>query len=190
MMASQINATHSSAQKHAIGDSGGNSNQNIYLTFEEVAQKQPSKTAVVIPIIHHQREVLSYQYYSFDDLLLSIRKYANGFLSAGLKPDMKALVFIKPGLELISIALIFPRFGGHRVTRQRPLLRTRLGSDSRGSSGAAADYRTPRYTRRCPVSPRSASRTAAGTRAHASTSRRSFRHRHCPSNCLCDSCWE
>lgn len=57
MMASQINATHSSAQKHAIGDSGGNSNQNIYLTFEEVAQKQPSKTAVVIPIIHHQREV-------------------------------------------------------------------------------------------------------------------------------------
>lgn len=111
MMASQINATHSSAQKHAIGDSGGNSNQNIYLTFEEVAQKQPSKTAVVIPIIHHQREVQSYQYYSFDDLLLSIRKYANGFLSAGLKPDMKALVFIKPGLELISIAFALAKIG-------------------------------------------------------------------------------
>jgi len=110
-MGAEMNATLSSARKHVIGDSGGNFNQNIYLTFEGVAQKQPSKTAVVVPIIHHQREVRSYQYYSFGDLLLSTRKYANGFLSAGLKPNMKALVFIKPGVELISIAFALAKIG-------------------------------------------------------------------------------
>src|SRR6185437_446748 len=37
--------------------------------------------------------------------------------------------------------VIFPRFCGHRVTRQPPLLRTRRGTDSQGSSGVAADYK-------------------------------------------------
>lgn len=111
MMGAENNATLSSARKHAIGDSRSDFNQNIYLTFESVAQRQPSETAVVVPAIHRQREVQSYLHYSFSDLLLSTRKYANGFLSTGVKPNMKALVFIQPGVELISIVFALAKIG-------------------------------------------------------------------------------
>ena len=61
----------------------------------------------------------------------------------------------------------FPQFRGHPVKPQPSLLRTRPGSHSRGSSDDAADYRTPRCTRRCPVSRLHGSHSADGTRARA-----------------------
>ena len=63
--------------------------------------------------------------------------------------------------------LTFPQFRGHRVKQLPSSLRTRLGSHSRGSSDGAADYRTPQYTQRYPVSRRHGLHSADGTRARA-----------------------
>ncbi len=46
--------------------------------------------------------------------------------------------------EQFHVHLIFPRFPGHRVTRQTLVLQTRQRTDSRGSSGGAVDYKTLR----------------------------------------------
>ena len=61
----------------------------------------------------------------------------------------------------------FPQFRGHPVKPPLSSLRTRPGSHSQGSSDGASDYRTPQYTRRCPVSRLHGSRSADGTRARA-----------------------
>lgn len=91
--------------------------------------------------------------------------------------------------EKARVNLIFPRFRGHVVTRLPPSLQTRLERDSRGSNADAADCRTPRCIRRCPVSLPLVWHSADGTRVPASMFRRSSRHRRCPSNCRCGSCW-
>ncbi len=61
----------------------------------------------------------------------------------------------------------FPQFHGHLVKPLPPSLHTRLGSDSQGLSGSAADYRTPQCIQRYPASPLHGSHTADGTPARA-----------------------
>ena len=79
-----------------------------------------------------------------------------------------ALLGVAEGtMDSVDIELIFPRFRRHLVKQQPSLPRTRPGSHSRGSSDDASDYRTPRCTRRCPVSLLHGSRSADGTQAHA-----------------------
>lgn len=47
--------------------------------------------------------------------------------------------------------MIFPRFHGHWVTQLPPSLQIPPETDSRGSSGDAADYKTLRGIQRSPV---------------------------------------
>jgi GDPmannose 4,6-dehydratase len=90
-------------------------------------------------------------------LLEAIRK-------SGLKPKF----YQASSSEMFGkVPVDFPQFRGHRVKPPPSSLRTRLGSDSRGSSVGASDNRTPRWTRRCPVSRLHGSRSADGTRARA-----------------------
>ncbi|MEY4705448.1 MAG: hypothetical protein RL042_1653, partial [Nitrospirota bacterium] len=46
--------------------------------------------------------------------------------------------------QALEYAVTFPQFRGHLVKLLPSSLHTRLGSDSQGLSGGAADYRTPR----------------------------------------------
>src|SRR6185437_13757363 len=85
--------------------------------------------------------------------------------------------------------LIFPRFCGHRVTRQPPLLRTRRGTDSHGSSGVAADYKILRGIQRFPAWRPPATDTGGDGLIPASTCQRSSRHTRCPSSFLDVTCF-
>src|SRR6185437_13417964 len=90
-----------------------------------------------------------------------------------------------PGNRLV----IFPRFCGHRVTRQPPLLRTRRGTDSQGSSGVAADYKILRGIQRFPAWRPPATDTGGDGLIPASTCQRSSRHTRCPSSFLDVTCF-
>src|SRR6185437_16029259 len=92
-------------------------------------------------------------------------------------------------LDPDDIALIFPRFCGHRVTRQPPLLRTRRGTDSQGSSGVAADYKILRGIQRFPAWRPPATDTGGDGLIPASTCQRSSRHTRCPSSFLDVTCF-
>src|SRR6185437_3650994 len=91
--------------------------------------------------------------------------------------------------DRIAWLVIFPRFCGHRVTRQPPLLRTRRGTDSQGSSGVAADYKILRGIQRFPAWRPPATDTGGDGLIPASTCQRSSRHTRCPSSFLDVTCF-
>ncbi|NOT95086.1 MAG: type I restriction endonuclease subunit R, partial [Nitrospira sp.] len=74
------------------------------------------------------------------DILFVFNMLLTGFDAARLKK-------LYLGRIIKAHNLTFPQFRGHPVKPQPSSLRTRPGSDSRGSNAGAADYRTPQCTR-------------------------------------------
>jgi acyl-CoA synthetase (AMP-forming)/AMP-acid ligase II len=65
----------------------------------------------MIPIPSFRGDIASYKPYSFGDVLSAIDRYAKGFVAYGLKPNMKAALFVKPGLDLVALAFALLKIG-------------------------------------------------------------------------------
>lgn len=84
---------------------------NIFRTFERIADALPGKTAVVLPRIDASGGPISYAEHSFSELKNLAERYASGLWQQGIRPEMKAVVLIKPGLDFIALALAFLKLG-------------------------------------------------------------------------------
>jgi acyl-CoA synthetase (AMP-forming)/AMP-acid ligase II len=84
---------------------------NVASYVEASAKKHPQRKAVVFPEKRNSDGSYRYSNMTFEQLHEDCNRYAHGLYDYGLRQGMKVLLFVKPGLEFLSLTYALYKIG-------------------------------------------------------------------------------
>ncbi len=84
---------------------------NIALRIEKMAKQIPHQKAVVVPAGTDELGRVKYLHFTFEQLDQTINRYASSLQDMGVKPGMKVLMMVKPGLDFFAMVFAIFKLG-------------------------------------------------------------------------------